>query len=183
MNNYLIDLIIGVLLPVIPAYLLYKLLPAKTTVTGPFKGLNIKLSGAFSGYFLVLLIVFAYLTMIFNSNVKQLAKENDQLKSLYSPWIMEGAVRTENPEITKLFIDTKNVHFQSTGRFTANLLLKKNKESFDLPGAICIFNRKGVYKVLNLSINSDDLKKYDINIMKDEHKIKIGNVIDLEAGW
>jgi hypothetical protein len=49
--------LVVVLVPVIPAFLLYKFLPAgKTTVGGPFRGLDIKLSGAFAGYFLVVLI-------------------------------------------------------------------------------------------------------------------------------
>jgi len=47
-----------VLVPLIPAFLLYKFLPhGRTEVGGPFKGLDIKLSGAFAGYFLVVLIV------------------------------------------------------------------------------------------------------------------------------
>jgi hypothetical protein len=49
--------VVVVLVPTIPAFLLYKYLPkGKTTVGGPFRGLDIKLSGAFAGYFLVLLI-------------------------------------------------------------------------------------------------------------------------------
>lgn len=49
-------LLIAILLPVIPAYILYKTLPSRTAVSGPFKGLNIDLTGAFAGYFLVLLV-------------------------------------------------------------------------------------------------------------------------------
>src|ERR1041385_959358 len=46
-----------VLLPLLPAFLLYKFLPAgQTDVSGPFHGLDIKLSGAFAGYFLVVLL-------------------------------------------------------------------------------------------------------------------------------
>lgn len=52
-----LKVILCVLLPIIPSYLLYKTLPARTTVSGPFKGLNIQLTGAFGGYFLVLLVV------------------------------------------------------------------------------------------------------------------------------
>src|SRR4030042_3777954 len=52
---------VGILLPIIPAYIPYKTLPAKTTVSGPFKGLNIQLGGAFGGYFLLVLIALGYL--------------------------------------------------------------------------------------------------------------------------
>ena len=51
----------AMLIPLVPAYVLYKALPAKASVGGPFQGLNIQLSGAFAGYFLLVLIVFAFL--------------------------------------------------------------------------------------------------------------------------
>lgn len=50
-----------ILLPITPAYILYKALPAETTVEGPFKGLNIQLSGAFAGYFLLVLTILGFL--------------------------------------------------------------------------------------------------------------------------
>lgn len=54
-----------ILIPVVPAYLLYKYLPpGQTEVGGPFKGLDIKLSGAFAGYFLVLLIASSLLVFL-----------------------------------------------------------------------------------------------------------------------
>ncbi len=54
-----------VLVPLIPAFLLYKYLPhGRTEVGGPFKGLDIKLSGAFAGYFLVVLIVISFLVFL-----------------------------------------------------------------------------------------------------------------------
>lgn len=54
-----------VLVPLIPAFILYKFLPAgRTEVDGPFKGLDIKLSGAFAGYFLVVLIVTSLLVFL-----------------------------------------------------------------------------------------------------------------------
>jgi hypothetical protein len=45
------------LIPLIPAVLIYWTLPPKQTrVTGPFKGLAINLTGAFAGYFLLVLL-------------------------------------------------------------------------------------------------------------------------------
>ena len=60
MTDTLIYIAAAVLLPLIPAYILYKTLPAKTNVKGPFKGLNIQLTGAFGGYFLLVLVVFSF---------------------------------------------------------------------------------------------------------------------------
>jgi hypothetical protein len=67
----LVYLAVAILLPIAPAYLLYKVLPSQTTVEnkglasestveGPWKGLFIKLSGAFAGYFLVFLAAMSF---------------------------------------------------------------------------------------------------------------------------
>lgn len=47
-----------VLLPVIPAYLLFKALGSAGTATGQLLGMKIKLGGAFAGYFSVLILIF-----------------------------------------------------------------------------------------------------------------------------
>ena len=64
------------LVPLLPAFLLFKFLPSSSSdVSGPFKGLNIKLGGAFAGYFITVVLawqVFAYIvkpTMSDNWNV------------------------------------------------------------------------------------------------------------------
>lgn len=46
-----------VLLPVIPAYLLFRLLPSTGNVEGKLQGLEIKLGGAFAGYFALVFLV------------------------------------------------------------------------------------------------------------------------------
>ena len=58
MANYelLLHLSTVLIVPLLPAFILYKFLPSKTMVTGPFKGLNLNLTGAFGGYFLLVLI-------------------------------------------------------------------------------------------------------------------------------
>jgi hypothetical protein len=47
--------------PLLPAYLLFKYLPSHAVAKGPFKGLRIDLSGAFAGYFLLVLLAYSYL--------------------------------------------------------------------------------------------------------------------------
>ena len=51
------------LLPLFPAYILYKNLPSETVVKGPFKGLNIQLTGSFGGYFLLVLFSSGFLSL------------------------------------------------------------------------------------------------------------------------
>jgi hypothetical protein len=60
MQPDLLNLCIFMLLPIIPSYILYRTLPSRTKVTGPFKGLNIQLSGAFGGYFLLVVTMLAF---------------------------------------------------------------------------------------------------------------------------
>jgi hypothetical protein len=60
MQTDLVYIAAALLLPLVPAYLLYRTLPAETSVAGPFKGVNIKLSGSFAGYFLLVLVVFSF---------------------------------------------------------------------------------------------------------------------------
>jgi len=59
MEQTLLVLIIlaGVLLiPLVPAFVLYWMLPSKASVVGPLKGLNVNLQGAFAGYFALFLV-------------------------------------------------------------------------------------------------------------------------------
>lgn len=54
----LVTLCFIILLPIVPAYLLFKAIPSSNaTVTGPFKGLQFKLGGAFAGYFALVLVI------------------------------------------------------------------------------------------------------------------------------
>ena len=50
MPDQLVVLSVLVLLPLIPAFLLFKLLPSSADVKGPFAGFNVALGGAFAGY-------------------------------------------------------------------------------------------------------------------------------------
>jgi hypothetical protein len=54
-----------VLLPLIPAFLLFKLLPSRAVVKGPLAGLDVSLGGAFGGY--VALTVFV--ATFFSANI------------------------------------------------------------------------------------------------------------------
>lgn len=70
-----------VLLPLIPAFLLYKYLPAKTHVSGPFQGLSIQLTGSFAGYFLIALGTGGFV------------REQLKSQSLAQLWTVRGTVK------------------------------------------------------------------------------------------
>ncbi|SHN34224.1 hypothetical protein [Chitinophaga sp. CF418] len=46
-------LLMWIVLPILPTLLIFKILPNRVIVEGPFKGLTISLGGAFAGYFLL----------------------------------------------------------------------------------------------------------------------------------
>jgi len=59
MSDDLLYMAAVILMPIVPAFLLFRLIPgSKAGARGPFKGLKLKLSGAFAGYFLVMLVAF-----------------------------------------------------------------------------------------------------------------------------
>ncbi|MBM9596264.1 hypothetical protein [Roseitranquillus sediminis] len=44
-----------VLVSLVPAWILYRILPSTSVVTGPFKGFDLNLTGAFAGYFIIMI--------------------------------------------------------------------------------------------------------------------------------
>src|SRR5829696_9446580 len=93
------------LIPLVPAFLLYTKLPSKTAVVGLFWGLNIKLSGAFSGYFLlVLLAISIMLATDRRTDLKaEINRLNTQLDNQQA-WTVEGQLNIATPQETKIFV-------------------------------------------------------------------------------
>jgi len=76
-----------VILPIIPAFILFKWLPPeKTIASGPFKGLNLKFTGSFAGYFVVLLFTSGFF----------LAYSSQKIE--YDLWSVEGYIETEQKQ-------------------------------------------------------------------------------------
>lgn len=70
------------LLPLIPAYILYRVMPADAEAHGSFRGLKFKLGGAFAGYF-VLVLALIYLP-------EQPIHDNERVWTLYADISFEG---------------------------------------------------------------------------------------------
>lgn len=177
------------LIPLLPAYIIYSFLPSKTAVTGPFKGLHINLTGAFGGYFLLVIIsVGLFYYLINNSLSKELAEANakidrmnDQLtrltsevtkeKGRYQKWKMVGKLDSQTPELTKIFIDEKTISINALGRFDVSMLIRTGQnKKFELPDAVCFFNKNEGYSVVDLSERDNvavDSTQNAIQIKKD----------------
>ncbi len=191
MDLNILYLLANFLIPLIPAYILYKTLPAQTSVSGPFKGLNLNLSGAFAGYFLLVLISFGFTLKLMTDDVGKelenakaqnisLQEQNKNLQSLYQLWTIEGQITGSFPEKTKLFVDAKNTHFASTGDFSTSIYLRNDTNNIYYPTALCFFNSEDGYKVINLNKKtSKDFDLFGITILDDKHLIQISKPIKL----
>jgi hypothetical protein len=189
-NTFLYVLAAVLLLPLIPAFLLYKFLPSKTSVSGPFKGLDIKLTGAFGGYFLlVLTAIGVFFPLLKNEQAKVIEQQNEKIKQLensmssHQQWVMKGNIISTTPKQTKVFFDESGTSFYETGEFAMNFNAELQQGKAVLPKALCIFNKEDGYKVLNLSrdFKSDDIKNYGINFDDSAHLIKIDSAIDIQS--
>jgi hypothetical protein len=178
------------LLPLIPAFLLYKFLPSKTNVSGPFKGLNLKLTGAFGGYFLlVLTAIGVFFPLLKNEQSKLIDQQNEKIKQLESmlgshqQWTMKGNIVSSSPKQTKVFFDESGTSFYETGEFAMNFNAELQQGKAVLPKALCIFNKDDGYKVLNLSrdFKSNDIKNYGIGFDDSARLIKIDSAIDIQS--
>ena len=190
-TNVFIYLLAAILLlPLIPAFILYKFLPSKTNVSGPFKGLNLKLTGAFAGYFLlVLTAIGVFFPLLKNDQAKVIEQQNEKINQLenvmneHQQWVMKGNIVSTSPKQTKVFFDESGTNFWETGEFamTFNAELQNGKPV--LPKALCIFNKNDGYKVLNLSrdFNSEDIKNYGVQFDDSSHTIKIDSLIDIQS--
>lgn len=169
--NDLILITFTILLPLTPAYILYKALPAKTKVVGPFKGLNIQLSGAFGGYFLLVLVIIGFVStrprprdpryevwkvtgkMKFDNSWTDLQKENLQLslipgnQRIYANGDFEMLVAPEVSEGGKL-------------KFPKLLI---RQDGFQIV-TIDLDNPEGSYGQLNQAGVSRDFRTKDIEV-------------------
>ena len=110
----------AILLPIIPAYFLYKNLPSKILVKGPFQGLTVQLTGAFGGYFLVMLATFVfYHTLPDNSP-----------KGLEEVWTIRGKLPSSVPNVHKdtlLSARPPSTQIDEDGTFTMRILAPNNQ--------------------------------------------------------
>jgi hypothetical protein len=100
----LITLLVLIVAPLVPAILLYKLFEQKTVVSGPFQGLRLDLSGAFAGYFLVLLLCSGLLYgpiergRELRNDIATLTNQLDDAKDLGTAWTVSGTIRLKDSQ-------------------------------------------------------------------------------------
>lgn len=110
-----------ILLPIIPAYILYTAIPAQEgSVEGEYQGLNIKLKGAFAGYFILALLLTSFIGA-------RLMTESD-----YEYWTVEGVLDVNNvgePHLISFSIEPPDQQVYADGRFVINNVpIRKGKD-------------------------------------------------------
>lgn len=173
----------GVLLPIIPAYILYKALPSHTKVSGPFRGLNIRLTGAFGGYFLLVLIVFAFVL----SQVEMPKPPIQAKPSDYELWTVQGKIKLEQgdfdlKEDTVIAMVPPDQALDKNGRFLIQKLPLEKQLGTKKPQLT--IQREG-YDVKTITLEEkppkfEKDKKYDIVYQRDKRNIIVNTVIFLE---
>lgn len=201
-DNFFLILAAILLFPLIPAFLIYKFLPAsETDVSGPYQGLSLKLKGAFAGYFLLVIVslVLQYAVMN-NKQEKQIetlnreaaqkdtaiAQLKSQLMASANPvidWKIKGAVIPAGKEGTRFFYDDGTTNNAPDGSFE---LIKRSiaKEGTAKPPKwMCIYNAVTGFKVvsLNRDISHPDIAAYNIAFDDSRHEILVRTPIDINS--
>ena len=207
-DNLYVALAAILLLPMIPAFILYKFLPSKepdevggeTGSIGPVKGLSWKLKGAFAGYFLLVMVGLALQYFVMNSkqqkeidalkqNLKFSADSIITLKSQMAAsanpvvdWTVKGLITPGGSDNTKFFYDDGTTNNSPDGTFK---LIKRSITSMGKatpPGWICVYNNKGFKIVsLNREIPHPDIAALDIAFDDTKHEIIIKKPIEVNS--
>jgi hypothetical protein len=198
-DNFYLALAAILFLPVIPAYVLYKFLPASDTdVSGPYKGLSLKLKGAFAGYFLLVLVGVALQYVIMNNRQERLVeklssqvKSNDstiaelrmQVKGAVTDWYIKGLLSPAGKDGTRFFYDDGTTKNAPDGSFE---LVKRSIEKEGTPKPpkwVCIYNPTTGFKVISLNreLSHPDIASYNIAFDDANHEITIRRPIEINS--
>lgn len=121
-----LTLVLIMILPLLPAYLLFKTLPGGAFVNGPLKGFDINLSGAFAGFFALVLLLLATLPL-WNTKEKQ------------EHWTVTGTIQYDggNAEIlsgkTRILVIPPESSEKRDGSFEVSFTLPPGTRTSDMP--------------------------------------------------
>lgn len=204
-DNFYLVLTILLLLPLVPAYIIYKFLPVgkaeDTDLSGPFSGLSLKLKGAFAGYFLLVVVGLVLQYAIMN-NVQQktivelghrldqkdtmIMQLNNQLAASANPvidWHVKGIVQPAGKEDTKFFYDDGTTNSEPDGSFELIKRCITSQGTAKPPKWVCIYNSAVGFNVISLNrdVNHPDIEKFNVAFDDTKHEILIKKPIDINS--
>lgn len=169
----LIWIFTAILLPIIPAVILYTTLPSKADVSGPFHGLQIKLGGAFAGYFLLVLVIFFW----------------PRPKAAYEVWTLKGYIQDDDgltlpQDNVNLNIQPPSVEYLPDGSFEMDVLVKHGQSGQEKFPKLLV-ERKPLQPFGNATIYLDSSaqlvgKKYSITVNERLREIAITEPIKMK---
>ena len=201
MDNFFLVLAAILIIPVIPAFIIYKFLPASDTdVSGPYQGLSLKLKGAFAGYFLLVIVGLALQYVVMNNKqqkeIEALQRDvsqkdtainqlQSQLQASANPvidWHIKGTVTPEK-DGTRFFYDDGTTSTSPDGTFD---LIKRSiarEGKAKPPGWMCVYNLNTGFKVvsLNREIPHPDIATYNIAFDDAKHEIIVKSPIAINS--
>ena len=190
-NGYILELAAILILPMIPAFVLYKSLPSRTKVSGPFKGLDISLTGAFGGYFLLVLLALGHVVY------KQEAEKTiASTFPRYETWELLGTLEFSGPPESTDRVDSSLVTLtfhpdpatpgdlqpNNTMDFSARIpVIRKSDGSFEFPFRSVFFEHDDFHMGTFYVKEDDERKKLGRAVNEGDKKITVKDSISLRA--
>lgn len=171
------------LLPLIPAYILFKFLPSESFVTGPFKGLQVNFSGATAIYFII------FLAILTTSQFWKTEAREMQDRKNYEVWKVEGklqagSIENYQDERFRIIVEPQYYQISKDGQFSIDILRKRNATTgrMEFP-KLYISDTDGDYMGRNINVDPDtDLwnnVNYNIQRIDSIYTISINEAIDV----
>ena len=201
-DNFYLSLAAILLLPVIPAYILYKFLPVSDTdVSGPYQGLSLKLKGAFAGYFLLVIVGLVLQYAIMNNKqqktIESLTRAGQQKDTIIHKlqsdilasanpvidWHIKGIVTPGGKEGTRFFYDDGTTESTPDGSFDLIKRVIAKGGTASPPKWMCVYNLNTGFKVIsfNRDIPQPDIADYSIAFDDQQHQIIINKPIKVNS--
>lgn len=210
-TDSIISLATILLLPLIPAFLIYKFFPEKggssdevggqASSIGPISSLSWKLKGAFAGYFLLALL--GAFWQYFQNNTqekKEISRLEQALKltgdslvlakgiisASANPvvdWHVKGLVVPGEKEGTRFFFDDGTTTKNPDGSFELIKRSLAKNGAAKPPRWICVYNPATGYKVLSLNreVNHPDIQAFNVEFNDSAHTVLIKKPIDINS--
>jgi hypothetical protein len=169
----LIWIFTAILLPIIPAILLFKFLPSTGSVSGPFHGLEIKLGGAFGGYFLLVLVIYF----------------GPRPTPPYEVWTLKGYIQDEDgtylpPDKINMNIQPRSVDYLNDGSFEMDILVKRGQSGqVKFPTFMVDWQPAQLFGNATVHLDSASQlfgKKYNLTVSQGSREITITEPIKLQ---